>query len=1204
MSHTSPGDLETRDPQQAKEQLDLERDFIAAVLDTAGALVVVLDRQGRIVRFNQAGERTTGYTSEEVEGKHPWDLFLASQDVERVKSVFQDLKAGQFPNTYENDWLTKDGRSRRIAWSNTAIQDEAGHVQFVVATGIDITERQEAERQLRQARDELEDRVARRTSELRWRASFENLITTISTHFIELSSGEIDAGINQALEDVGQFMGVDRSYVFCFSDDGATMTNTHEWCAEGIAPQSQRLSDVPTEALSWSNKILVRGQVLHIPRVADLPPQATAERREFQTQGTQSLIAVPMIYQGETMGFVGFDAVTTEKVWSQEAIRLLRILSAVFVNALERRRTDEALRESQRMLSTLISNLPGMAYRCLNDPGWKMTFVSQGSRELTGYSPEALIDNREVAYGELIHPDDRESVWEEVQAALEARRPFELTYRLLTPMGEKWVWEHGEGVDIPDEDGLVVEGFVTEITERVLAQQNLEQRVAERTHELSTLLEISHNVASTLELEPLLGQVLEQLKSVVTYDAASTMILDQGELKVLAYRGPIPQEEALQLRFSLEEAAANRAVIDRREPVIIDNVLGDDPLAEGVRRAAGPELETTYRYLRCWMGVPLIVKDRVLGMLTLDHSEPGCYSAHQAELVMAFANQVAVTIDNARLYAQVKRHADEVETLFSIQQAITSRLDPDTVLQLIADAARRLTETDMSGVYLLKDDDLEIAIVSGRISPEAVGYRVPVEASVAGLSVENGQPFVVSDSASDPRVHHAVADKVGAKSFLTVPLLSEDRPIGTIIVANKRPGDFDAVDERRLTMLASSAVIGLENARLYQSEQARRHEADRRRQVAEGLRDILRTLNSNLPVDRVLDSIVDQSLQLLHADGCAIYRWEPGRDVIEVVTTEGMPEAFRAVDAFPRVETAANQAIMDAEPFAVPDFGQYPADVDEAVGSIRALSATVRANFRSSLSVPLVVAEMVYGAITLYYRTPRSFAKEDIELAESYANQAALAIENAQLRERVEQTAVAAERNRLARDLHDAVTQTLFSASLIAEVLPRIWAQDREEGRRRLQELRELTRGALAEMRTLLLELRPSALEDTALGDLLRQLGESITGRARVPVSVAVEGACELGSEVKVALYRIAQEALNNVAKHADATEARVLLDCQPGQVRLRVCDDGRGFDPQTLPAESLGVGIMRERAEVIGADLRIESEIGQGTDIVVRWAE
>jgi PAS domain S-box-containing protein len=201
-----------------------------------------------------------------------------------------------------------------------------------------------------------------------------------------------------------------------------------------------------------------------------------------------------------------------------------------------------------------------------------------------------------------------------------------------------------------------------------------------------------------------------------------------------------------------------------------------------------------------------------------------------------------------------------------------------------------------------------------------------------------------------------------------------------------------------------------------------------------------------------------------------------------------------------------------------------------------------------------------------------------------------------------ERTAVE-ERNRLARDLHDAVSQTLFSASLIAEVLPKLWERNQDEGRRRLEEIRQLTRGALAEMRTLLLELRPVALKDAELGDLLKQLSESINGRARIPVKVEVQGHQAISAEVKTAFYRIAQEALNNVAKHSGASQAGVILDYQPNMVKMVVSDNGKGFDMQDIRGQSLGLGIMRERAREINAQLSVDSEVNDGTRITVNWA-
>ena len=200
-----------------------------------------------------------------------------------------------------------------------------------------------------------------------------------------------------------------------------------------------------------------------------------------------------------------------------------------------------------------------------------------------------------------------------------------------------------------------------------------------------------------------------------------------------------------------------------------------------------------------------------------------------------------------------------------------------------------------------------------------------------------------------------------------------------------------------------------------------------------------------------------------------------------------------------------------------------------------------------------------------------------------------------------EQAAVA-ERSRLARDLHDAVSQTLFSASLIADVLPRLWEKDPEQGRSRLQEVRLLTRGALAEMRTLLFELRPAALADAELADLLKQLAESVTGRARVPVSTRFEGHCMLPPDTKIALYRIAQEALNNIAKHSGADEGQILMSSEEGRVELRIKDNGTGFDRTKVSGKSLGLGIMQERARAIGASLDVRSEAGRGTEVIAIW--
>lgn len=198
--------------------------------------------------------------------------------------------------------------------------------------------------------------------------------------------------------------------------------------------------------------------------------------------------------------------------------------------------------------------------------------------------------------------------------------------------------------------------------------------------------------------------------------------------------------------------------------------------------------------------------------------------------------------------------------------------------------------------------------------------------------------------------------------------------------------------------------------------------------------------------------------------------------------------------------------------------------------------------------------------------------------------------------------AVASERSRLARDLHDAVSQTLFAASLIAEVLPDLWDIDEIKARKSSEELRQLTRGALAEMRTLLFELRPAALNQASLPDLIKQISESVIGRERLPIHLGLSGACEIPCGVKVEIYRIIQEGLNNIIKYARATCVELTLRLEAGSVYLEIRDDGIGFDPVNVKPTSMGLRIMRERADSIQAYLQVNSRPGEGTTITLDW--
>ncbi len=872
----------------------------------------------------------------------------------------------------------------------------------------------------------------------------------------------------------------------------------------------------------------------------------------------------------------------------------------------ERHRAEAALRESQRMLSELMHNLPGMAYRCRIDSHWTMEFVSDGCIALTGYTPSDLLYNRQMTYGQLIHSDDRARVQQTVHEALQNRRPFDVTYRLTTASGqEKWVWEQGRKVERADDDRPTLEGFITDMSERVMIQQQLEQRVQERTHQLTTLLNIAQHITSTLDMHPLLGLILEQVGEVVSYTSAAIFALEDDHLRLLSHRGSIANPYAE--RLSLVHAGTSRDIIYRGEPLIIADVQSDTPQAQMFQATAGPAIGAMRSTIRSWMGVPFMHKEHVIGMLTLAHAVPDVYTPGQARMVLAFAQQAGVAMENARLYATTRRHAEETEALLTVQQALTRRLDPDVVLQTIADAACHLTGASFGTVFLRQGDALCVSVLSGTYGPDMyVGYCMPLHGSATGLAMLSQQVVHIEDSHNDPRVHQDAMQRAGLRSLLGVPLLSEGEPIGVISVGNQHAGSFGSDDARILTMLAPGAVIALENARLYCAEQERRHEADRRRQIAEGLRDVLTALNSNLGLDDMLAIIAAQAQRLLDANAVAVYRLHEDA-MLRVQATIGLDATYATRIEIRFGAGAVGQAVQERQPVAIRDTETFFAEQiqqhgDAIAPDVQTMLAAMSRTYRALLGVPLLIKQECYGAIALYYHAPRQFGDEEVSLAMTFADQVALAIESARFSEQAQQAAAQDERQRLARDLHDAVTQTLFSASMIADVLPRLWDRKPEEARRRLEELRQLTRGALAEMRTLLLELRPTALHESDLGGILRQLGEATTGRTRLPVTVHVTGAACLPPDVRVVLYRIAQEALHNVVKHAQANRVAITLTQETTSATLHIADDGCGFDAEGVPGGHFGLRIMGERAAGVGAVLRVASQPGQGTAITVTW--
>jgi nitrate/nitrite-specific signal transduction histidine kinase len=381
--------------------------------------------------------------------------------------------------------------------------------------------------------------------------------------------------------------------------------------------------------------------------------------------------------------------------------------------------------------------------------------------------------------------------------------------------------------------------------------------------------------------------------------------------------------------------------------------------------------------------------------------------------------------------------------------------------------------------------------------------------------------------------------------------------------------------------------------------------ADRTRELAI-LNSIISVAVQSLNIEEILEHALKDTVEQMGYDAGMAFRFGPDRTEVFLAAQQGFQPVITNNLATRYVSLGQ---ILPVYPKVVTTIG-----LDEFQDE-KIKDALTRLGFQQMVYVPLSMKDRELGFFILGKHEAGKKSSEDEltpeakQISEEYnllstiGKQIGVAMENAHLYEQAEQTAITAERSRLARELHDAVTQTLFSASLIADVTPVIWKRNQEEGLQHLEELRQLTRGALAEMRTLLLEMRPESLERADLKTLITQLADAFIGRVRIPVDLQINGTGDLGQEIKVVFYRVAQEALNNIAKHSGARQVSLHLTCQPGHLHLCIQDDGLGFDTTSILPGHMGVAIMRERAGSIGAVLVIESQAGQGTTVKLDWA-
>jgi signal transduction histidine kinase len=537
-----------------------------------------------------------------------------------------------------------------------------------------------------------------------------------------------------------------------------------------------------------------------------------------------------------------------------------------------------------------------------------------------------------------------------------------------------------------------------------------------------------------------------------------------------------------------------------------------------------------------------------------------------------------------------RQETDRLRALVETGIAINSELSLDAVLERITEAAARVTGAQYAalGVIDRAGTALERFITHGIDAAEhaAIG-DLPRGRGILGVLIRDARPLRLHDIGEDSRSVGFPPSHPPMRSFLGVPILQRGVSYGNLYLTEKQDGgDFTDQDEEVVTLLAAQAAVAIENARLYESA------TEWSRQL-ESLNEIGGAMVSELELPRLLDLVARRLRELIGARLVTIALPTGNELRIETADGEGA-DAFVGL-IFPRYDSKTGRVLERGHSERVDSLLEDPEVHQDAARQMGA---------RTGLYVPLVLRDQAIGVLVAHDKlgSDQRFDSADLRLAEQFADRAAIAVD---LSRRVARDALRrvvagqeVERRRLARELHDETGQALTSILLGLRAVEDAGNPDGVQ--KSVSDVRKLVVETLQDVRRLAVQLRPAALDDFGLAPALERLVQTYSETTGIPVEFEAGLGERLPPEVETTLYRIVQEALTNIVKHAEARSVSVLLVRREGSVTAVIEDDGRGFDPESTREDGLGLLGMRERVELHDGRLKIEASPGSGTTLVV----
>lgn len=903
--------------------------------------------------------------------------------------------------------------------------------------------------------------------------------------------------------------------------------------------------------------------------------------------------------------------------------RLIAIDGSV-TDITERKQTEEALRESEEIYRMVVGTSPEAVI--LTDLEGRLIYASQRALERLGFESADEIIGRNGL--DFIAPEDRRRATADFQEVLQEGALRNLEYTLLRKDGTSLIGELGIAVvkNAHEKPKAFIITF-RDITER----KQVEGTLKLRAEQLSALSQASQIVTASLEPAQVLAEIVSLANKVVAADYTGVILVDEkGRTGQSAENLPgVPA-----LSYRIREKGLTSWIMRSRRAVIVDEIREDGTMSprpgKGAPRFANPVIvEANVKSLA---GLPLLVKDRLLGVLYLHSLRPGAFR-DQLPLLTAFANQAAIVIENARLFRAEQQQSRRLALLADVARIAATTLDADVLLQAVAESIHRYFSYPMVALFTLDERERTLLMrgYSGiTITPqEAITpgvYRQSVEQGIIGYVARTARPYLAPDVRSDPYFYNP--GTAPSLSVLCVPILDEGNVAGVINVESDRLADFDEEDRSLLEAVADAVATGLRNARLHQ-------ETHRRVQELTFLNQISARLGATLDLNALIDGALDGLHELVQADRTyfvtvdpVLRTWETTHERVApgIEPDVGLKGTFDDVPV--ELET-----LLAGKPFAVSDIA-----TDPNVQVTREMYLSL--GMQSMLLVPVSVGGQLRGALGFdYCRERHIWLPDEVRLLEGVAHQLELALENAHLFEearlRADELATALARLEEMDRLKDQFIQNVSHELRSPLALIRGYAEMLDTGElgtlqpeqqkpvsviaRRARMLGDLVHDI-----TLILEAEanPPTPEAVPLDELAQAAVEDfqvITAQADLTLHAEIAPDLPPVRGSPNYLRRVLDNLLGNAVKFTPAGGTITVRLWREGEhVVLEVSDTGVGIPPEQLGriferfyqvngsikrrygGVGLGLALVKELTETYGGHVSVESQVGRGSTFTV----